>query len=272
PEDGVGAESLFYYDSPLEFEQNFQYFMEKVDDKRNHIIQEFIAGKDLSCSLIGYPKKNPLILSVNSQFILLEKKDRNSEYFGGETPTDEIKVIKQELSKILPSLDKAMFIGYYGIDFILDKKNQIHFIEINPRLTTSYVGARKILNKNLAELIVQSKLSQEPPPADIDQHFHSTFLRVELKKMKFFDESEFHDSILPNFLEKIPEIITPPIQLPSSDDGSDQFSNHYSMFIATKTKNRKSSHEKIHEIFRKFTDIGLSPIMSSQYMKKFFPT
>ncbi|MHA1803848.1 MAG: ATP-grasp domain-containing protein [Promethearchaeota archaeon] len=270
PEDGVGAESLFYYTSPLEFEQNFKSFMEKVDDTRNHVVQEFMTGRDLSCSLIGYPKEKPLILSVNSQFISLEKNEPNSEYFGGETPTDNMKAIKQELSKYLPSLDETMFLGYYGIDFILEKNNRIHFIEINPRLTTSYVGVRNILNVNPAELVVQSKLLQEPPPFDVEHRYHSTFLRVELKNLKEFNDSRFHESILPALLKEIPEIITPPIQLQSSLN-SNHFSP-YSMFIATKTRNKKSSHEKIQEIFRKFKDLGLAPIMSSQYMKKFlFP-
>ena len=42
--------------------------------------------------------------------------------------------------------------GYIGVDMVLTE-NQGYVIEINPRLTTSYVGLRQVININLAEAI-----------------------------------------------------------------------------------------------------------------------
>jgi biotin carboxylase len=52
--------------------------------------------------------------------------------------------------------------GYVGVDLILTKKDPI-VIEVNPRLTTSYVGTRKVLNLNFAQTIIDSTLEQKLP-------------------------------------------------------------------------------------------------------------
>ncbi|MCH7688058.1 MAG: ATP-grasp domain-containing protein [Planctomycetes bacterium] len=43
--------------------------------------------------------------------------------------------------------------GYVGFDLILQKtnKDQPVIVEINPRLTTSYLGYRELMDENLAE-------------------------------------------------------------------------------------------------------------------------
>jgi predicted ATP-grasp superfamily ATP-dependent carboligase len=55
--------------------------------------------------------------------------------------------------------------GWLGIDLILgeaDDGSQDYVIEINPRLTTSYVGLRALSNTNLAQAMLDVALGHEP--------------------------------------------------------------------------------------------------------------
>ena len=72
------------------------------------------------------------------------------------------------------ALDLTKFNGYFGIDFIRKSDNSLFFIELNPRLTTSYIGVRKILSYNPAEVITNSKfklLDSEKSPININSIF-----------------------------------------------------------------------------------------------------
>ena len=46
--------------------------------------------------------------------------------------------------------------GFIGIDFILKENSQISIIEINPRLTCSYIGISKYKKDNVALKILNS--------------------------------------------------------------------------------------------------------------------
>ena len=51
-------------------------------------------------------------------------------------------------------------LGYVGVDVIIDKENdKIYVLEINPRLTTSYVGLADALALNPAKLLLDGMLA-----------------------------------------------------------------------------------------------------------------
>ena len=164
PEDGVGAESIFYFESEKQVNNFFQKMYFKIEPERKYILQEYIEGEDLSVSLINFSKnrsqyvKSPILIGVNSQIVDFKNQNYDSEYFGGCTPTENFAEISEVISDILKKMDLSKFNGYSGIDFIRanDNKNSIHFIEINPRITTSYIGIRNVIDYNLAELILCS--------------------------------------------------------------------------------------------------------------------
>ena len=57
------------------------------------------------------------------------------------------------------------FRGYLGVDLILGTEaDKDYVIEINPRLTTSYLILRQAAKENLAEAIIQWSLKQCPAP------------------------------------------------------------------------------------------------------------
>ncbi|TET58378.1 MAG: ATP-grasp domain-containing protein [Promethearchaeota archaeon] len=241
PEDGVGAESIYYFENEnhiVDFCSNSDRI---IDTNRTFILQEYIKGRDLSSSLIGISNldMNPIILSVNSQEIII--KNLKSEYFGGYTPLENYEEIKKKLSFVIKSMDLSKIEGYFGIDFIEKQTNSFHFIEINPRLTTSYIGVRNIINLNCAELILKSKLNILSTP-EIKLLNHSYFTRLDFYCDEFENMEVFSEELMPKLMKLIPEFVTPPISL----DGS----NQYSCFIATKTKNLHSSKMRVRNIIQ----------------------
>ncbi|MFX0103898.1 MAG: ATP-grasp domain-containing protein [Candidatus Hodarchaeota archaeon] len=252
PEDGVGAESIYYFEKE---NQIINYFKENKginDDRRKFILQEFIEGRDLSISMISSPNlfdQNPIILSVNSQFINI--KELKPEYFGGCTPLGNYKEILKDLSIITKKIDFSKFDGYIGIDFIEKYPSSFYFIEINPRLTTSYIGLRNVINLNCAELILNSKL-KDISSTEIKFLNHSHFFRVDFSINKLSDIEAFYEKELPHLMKQIPEFVTPPISLNKS--------NQFSCFIATKMKDLAASRIRVNKIIQSLKDLNFNII------------
>jgi predicted ATP-grasp superfamily ATP-dependent carboligase len=66
--------------------------------------------------------------------------------------------IARKIAKMLPDA-----LGYIGVDVIIDTDNEskIYVVEINPRLTTSYVGLEQALDYNPAKLILDCVLNDK---------------------------------------------------------------------------------------------------------------
>ena len=62
----------------------------------------------------------------------------------------QFEFIANRIAQTLPDLA-----GYVGIDVIVDD-DEIIVVEINPRLTTSYIGLRESIGANPAELIINT--------------------------------------------------------------------------------------------------------------------
>ena len=248
PEDGVGAESIYYFEKEYQILDFFKELNRKYDNKRNFILQEFIEGRDSSLSLIGAPNLlvlHPIILSVNSQDISI--KNLKSEYFGGYTPLENYKEILKELSVVMKKINFSKIEGYFGIDFIEKYPSTLYFIEINPRLTTSYIGLRNTINLNCAELILNSK-TNNLESVEIKILNHSHFTRVDFYINEFKDKEELYEKLIPSLMKQIPEFVTPPISLNNS--------NQFSCFIATKMKNLASSKIRVNEIIQSLKNLN----------------
>jgi predicted ATP-grasp superfamily ATP-dependent carboligase len=240
PEDGVGAESILYFKSKSQIEAFFRYDYDLIAKNRTYILQEFIPGDDLSVSLIPNPNYDNIILGINKQQIEIFDP-KNSIYLGGYTPVRNFEKVRSNLKKLLRQIDLKCFNGYFGIDFIRKQDGSLNFIEINPRLTTSYVGIRNISDKNPLEFLTKS--SEYVPK------YFSKFMRIELYYKGTKDYNELNEVLIPDIVSKIPEIVTPPIALKSSR-------LKYSCFIATKTTDLESSEIKYKEIIATLEDYG----------------
>ena len=260
PEDGVGAESIYYFETENQIRTYFQEYMDALDIKRNYIIQQYIEGCDLSASLIGTQFsmnssiKTPIILSINSQVVNLKNSKHESEYFGGHTPIKDAQDICINLKNYIKFPKFSKFTGYFGIDFIRKDDLQLYFIEINPRLTTSYIGLRNVINQNPVKLILNSKLNVTES-LKIKYLNFSLFSRIELSSKDLISNKGLYEGIISKLIKEVPEFVTPPISLNDS--------NHFSCFIATKTRDLESSRKRFKELTQCLTKLGfkiLKPI------------
>ncbi len=262
PEDGVGSESIFYFETKAQIIHFFEDSNEKLDISRNFILQEYIDGEDLSVSIInGVSSKKPeamnqIILSINAQSIKFKDPANDSIYLGGFTPVVDYEFLKDRLEKILKSMDLSSFRGYFGIDFIKKADNSIFFIEINPRLTTSYIGIRNILGYNPLEVL----FNRDKPSLNLNRLPHQGFSKFNQLELKYFGDktsNEIISIIIPKLMSLIPEIVTPPIALSKSVMDRDLL---YYCFIATKTKDLDSSEKRISKIIKIFNDYNFKTI------------
>jgi len=252
PEDGAGSELIFHFTTKNQILQLFERSKAKFDIARSYIVQEYIDGDDLSISIINRtnPEKTDameqIILSLNAQNVQNLGPNKDSLYLGGFTPVENYKGLRNKFEKILKSMDLTSFQGYFGIDFIKKADNSIYFIEINPRLTTSYIGIRNILDFNPLEFLFNQYKSKFEL-TKLEPNMFSHFFRLELKYFGNKSFKKIMNAIIPKIIKLVPEIVTPPIALQSSNTNHELI---YSCFISTKAKNSMSSNGRISQIMK----------------------
>jgi len=90
-------------------------------------------------------------------------------YNGGKVPyehglSDDAKDIARKAVESVKGLK-----GYVGVDLLLDEAHEeIYILEINPRLTTSYVALRRLLNFNLGEAIIDAVNGELPVKIELE--------------------------------------------------------------------------------------------------------
>jgi hypothetical protein len=139
--------------------------------KEGQIATEYIEGEHLSVSLICGKKTLPL--TVNKQMIDIDpEKDGSSvDYCGCTTPYPTER--KQELYETAIEATRILNCnGYTGVDIILGDRPYI--IDINPRPTTSLVGITKIMDREIAELLIANALGQPLPEINITGNYSFT--------------------------------------------------------------------------------------------------
>jgi tyramine---L-glutamate ligase len=127
----------------------------------NVIAQEFIEGIPVSVSILSTGAE-ALPVSLNLQDITLATPCEDSTYNGGLVPFEH--PLRDEAFSAAKRLVESFgyLRGYVGVDMVLTK-DKAFVIEINSRLTTSYVGLRKVTYFNLAEAIIKAVVKNELP-------------------------------------------------------------------------------------------------------------
>jgi len=257
PDDGAGSESVFYFEKKDDVLQFFERFNKTFDINRKYILQEYIEGDPMSVSIINdqtleKTNENILkILSINAQNLQITDPPMESSYLGGSTPVEQFEQLRSQIEDILRCVDLSAFKGYFGIDFVKKTDDSLSFIEINPRLTTSYVGIRNVLEFNPMDLL----LNQKKKVLEIykfSPHKFSEFTQIKLKYVGDYTSGEINNLLLPKLINLIPEILTPPIIIEGVNKNKEAF---YSCFIATKSNDVQSSKyriSQIKQIFSKF--------------------
>jgi len=142
--DGLGADMLYIFKDRNNLENNKNFLTKK------HIYQKFIKGQVAGVNIFS---KDGIfeILSLNEQ--IYERKSANQIFLkemrigAFNDHIIDFKHIVQDILKGFTGYD-----GFFGMDFIISENKEIFFLEINPRLTTSYTFLRESIGFNPAEL------------------------------------------------------------------------------------------------------------------------
>lgn len=153
PRDGVGGERVVCVSS---VEQACEIVT--PDIRSTYLVQPYVPGRPASVSALGGP--TPLILPPCTQSITW--KNGSPIYRGGEllTDSDQIEMAHEAMRFALSKLPP--FVGYLGVDLILTPDGP-RIVEVNPRVTTSYVGIRAAIDESLADLTLRVAQGEEVP-------------------------------------------------------------------------------------------------------------
>lgn len=130
------------------------------------LVQDHLGGDPASVSIVVPDGRGDVLpLALNRQTIRGRSK---FVYAGGLTPwrhhqEDRALRIAVETTAALRRATPG-WRGYIGIDLVLGGDGP-RILEVNPRLTTSYVGLRHVVRENLAGLIHDAALGRPLPPA-----------------------------------------------------------------------------------------------------------
>jgi predicted ATP-grasp superfamily ATP-dependent carboligase len=137
PLDGAGAVDTYFVESP-------DACPAAARALGSALFQPFVAGVSLSASFLTAEVRgatsslgeNPALVGVASQ--RFERQGGRFRYLGGSAPVRE-PVPLDEVRRAVAAVEGLR--GWLGVDFVWDPHSGcVTVLEINPRLTTSYVG------------------------------------------------------------------------------------------------------------------------------------
>ena len=149
PQFGAGSQDTFFIDA----------IPRPVSETGPLIEQLFVPGFAGSVAfLIG--SKQTIALQPAQQRL---STDGRFQYLGGRVPlvpeqANRAERVARQAIDCVPGL-----FGYVGVDLVLGDDGRDWAIEINPRLTTSYVGLRRLAESNLAEAMLRLAEGRESP-------------------------------------------------------------------------------------------------------------
>ncbi len=153
PEDGAGCEGMQYFDSV----SDMRHWMQQEQRSLHFFAQAYQPGIAASFCMLCR-EGQAWLLSCNEQHINLQHGGfkLTGISVNGLTPYwQRFETLARKIAKMLPDA-----LAHVGVDVILDAEhNAIYVLDINPRLTSSYVGLREALACNPAELILSCVLS-----------------------------------------------------------------------------------------------------------------
>jgi predicted ATP-grasp superfamily ATP-dependent carboligase len=179
----------------------------KTDSKdKRFLVQELVKG--VAASVIVFSTGSRIVpVSLNRQDVVIETPEACSNYNGGSVPFDH--PMQAEAFEVAKKLVKSVggLNGYVGVDFVLTD-NEAVVEEVNPRLTTSYVGLRQVVNFNPAQAIVDTVLNRELS-TQVKRRGYAYFSKV---------ETPTPTAVALQKIYSIDEVISPPF--PISDVAS----------------------------------------------------
>jgi predicted ATP-grasp superfamily ATP-dependent carboligase len=167
---------------------------------KQFIAQKVVRGKAASACVISTGDK-ALAVTLNRQLVTLASPDEESGYYGGAVPFDHS--LEKEALKAAERAVEAVsgLKGYVGVDMILTEEEAI-VLEVNPRLTTSYVGLRRVVNFNPAEAMVDAVIGRKLPK-NVQSRDYAFFSKAEVPPRRQIIEETY----------KLEDVISPPFPI-----------------------------------------------------------
>jgi tyramine---L-glutamate ligase len=123
------------------------------------LLQQYVSGVPASVSLL-VDGRRAVPLAVNAQSV---RARLTFSYCGGRTPLDHPLAERAIDAALRTCIALPGLRGYVGVDLVLAKSEAV-VIEVNPRLTTAYLGARTALDENVAGLALDACFGSLPMP------------------------------------------------------------------------------------------------------------
>jgi predicted ATP-grasp superfamily ATP-dependent carboligase len=142
PDDGAGCEGMTCFVDTLPIPAAFP---------ADFIVQPWIDGESLSLSGV-FCHGDALLLSVNRQIIDVTRSSVTLTACEVNAYPDHDGAWRHLLKRVAQAMPDLW--GYAGIDLIMTKAGPL-ILEVNPRLTTSYVGIRAATGINPAERVLK---------------------------------------------------------------------------------------------------------------------
>jgi predicted ATP-grasp superfamily ATP-dependent carboligase len=120
------------------------------------IVQEHIRGQAASVALL-IGKHQTIPLAPARQHL---SSDQRFRYLGGSLPMPAPLTERATRLALQAVAGIDGLRGYVGVDLVLGDDGVDHAIEINPRITTSYLGLRQLCEQNLGELMLRNALGE----------------------------------------------------------------------------------------------------------------
>jgi predicted ATP-grasp superfamily ATP-dependent carboligase len=115
------------------------------------LLQRYVAGTPASVSLLADGHRT-VAIAVNRQTV---RRGARFSYSGGVTPIDHPLAPRAIDAATRACLAVPGLRGFIGVDLVLSS-SEAFVIEVNPRLTTAYLGVRAAVDANVARLVLEA--------------------------------------------------------------------------------------------------------------------
>jgi predicted ATP-grasp superfamily ATP-dependent carboligase len=162
PRDGAGSQATFLARDLPQLEAGISQALCSVPGV-SLLVQPFVPGLAVSIAFLLGPRQTIPLLSCGQEL----SQDGRFHYLGGSLPLPSTLAVRsRRLARRAVEAVEGLQ-GYVGVDLVLGEPadgSEDQVIEINPRLTTSYVGLRALAATNLAEAMLCLAEGEAVPP------------------------------------------------------------------------------------------------------------
>lgn len=134
----------------------------ELGNQQAWLVQPWLDGKPASMAVLSHRDQRTVLGAMQQHFSRVE--DQGLSYEGGSGPLDNAS--KERLQTFADQVLAAIpgqALGWIGIDFVVTHSGRWDAIEVNARLTSSYLGYRTWYGTDLAQSLCLGTPTPDPP-------------------------------------------------------------------------------------------------------------